>query len=108
MVGIALPDAEVAVLGCRGEAAQMVEGSLCLLHIRRVVFGNVDVSFRLAGLGGVGDEAQPGVGREVWWAEIDQLLPWDVGLNDPIRCGHVVAVLKPHLRQVMQYRHEPA
>src|SRR5688572_17941668 len=64
--------------------------------------GDVNASFHLAGLGRVGDEAQPGVGREVWWTEIDELLPGDAGMNDPIRCGHVVAVLKPHLQQVTQ------
>jgi hypothetical protein len=78
----------------------MVEGSLGLLHVGRVVLGDVNASFHLAGLGGVGDEAQPGVGREVWWAEIDELVPWDVGLDDPIRCRHVVAVLKHHLRRL--------
>ena len=51
--------------------SKMVEGSLCLLHVGRVVFSNVDVSFRLTGPGGVGDEAQPGVRREVWWAEFE-------------------------------------
>ena len=52
----------------------MVEGSSCLLDIGRVVLGNVRVSFVLAGLGGVADEAQPGVRRKAWWAEIDELL----------------------------------
>src|SRR5829696_1402366 len=80
-VAIALPDAEVAGLGCGGEASQMVEGSLGLLHVGRVVLGDVNASFHLAGLGGVGDEAQPGVGREVWWTEIDELLPGDAGMN---------------------------
>ena len=42
------------------EASQMVEGSLGLLHVGRVVLGDVNASFHLAGLGGVGDEAQPG------------------------------------------------
>jgi membrane protein implicated in regulation of membrane protease activity len=98
-VGIALPDAEVAILGCGGEASEMVEGSSCLLEVGRVIFGNIDVSFRLGWLGGVGDEAQPGVGGKFGWAEIDQLLPWDLGLDDPICCGHVIAVLKCHVRQ---------
>lgn len=98
-MGIAVPDAEVGILGCSGEASEMVEGSSCLLEVGRVIFGNIDVSFRLAWLGGVGDEAQPGVGGEVGWAEIDQLLPWDLGLDDPICCGHVIAVLKCHVRQ---------
>jgi hypothetical protein len=98
-VAIALPDAEVAVLGCGGEASQMVEGSSCLLDIGRVVLGNVCVSFVLAGLGGVADEAQPGVRRKAWWAEIDELLAWDLGFDDPTRCRHVGAVFDCHLRQ---------
>lgn len=98
-MGIALPDAEVAILGCGGEASEMVEGSACLPHVRGVIFGNIDVSFRLAWLGGIGNEAQPGVRGEVWWAERDQLLPWDVGLDDPICSGHVIAVLRCHVRQ---------
>ena len=97
--GIAFPDAEVAVLGCGGEAAQVQEGSSCLLDVGRVVLGNVGVCFLLARPGEVGDEAQPGVGREVWWAEIDELLPRDLGLDDPIRCGHVAAEFQCHLRQ---------
>ena len=70
-VGVALPDAEVAVLGCGGEASELVEGSFYLLHVGRVIVSNVDVCFRLTGLGGVGDESQPGVRREGWWAELD-------------------------------------
>jgi hypothetical protein len=96
-VAIALPDAEVAVLGCGGEAPQMLEGSSCLLDIGRVVGGNVRVCFLLAGPGGIRDEAQPSVGREVWRTEIDELLPRDLGQDDPIRCGHVVAEFECHL-----------
>jgi hypothetical protein len=69
--GIALPNAEVAVLGCGGEAAQMLKGSTCLLEVGRVVFGNDGACFVLAGLGGIRYEAQPRVRRESWWAEID-------------------------------------
>ena len=46
-----------------------------MLHLWQVVVGNVRVCFGLAGLGGVAEEAQPGVGREGWWAEIDELVP---------------------------------
>jgi hypothetical protein len=53
-VATALPDAEVAVLGCTDEASQMVQGSSCLLDVGRVVFGNVGVCFRLPGLVGSG------------------------------------------------------
>jgi hypothetical protein len=49
----------------------MVEGSFYLLHVGRVIVSNVDLSFRLTGLGGVGDEAQPGVRREGSWAELN-------------------------------------
>jgi hypothetical protein len=59
-VGIALPYAEVAVLGRGGETSEIVKGSLGLLYVGRVALGDVDVPFRLAGPGGIGDEAQPG------------------------------------------------
>jgi hypothetical protein len=78
----------------------MLEGQSCLVHLWQGVVGNVRVCFVLAGLRGVGDEAQPRVSREVWRTEIDQLLTGDAGLDDSIRCRRVDAVLKHHLHRL--------
>src|SRR4051794_25929957 len=69
VVMVAVPDAQVAMVGCGGVHGEVGNSAARLVEIRRIIFDDFDLVLALPWSGRIGNEPQPRVRREIGRAE---------------------------------------